>query len=182
MVHSAAVIGIFIYFLAKLPKSLFIFLLPICVLSKKIIIFITEKVYPKYLAYLLGHHTIGGEKIYYLIWILYLLILFLSYKNKNFYVDNKIEINTFLFGCLIYLALGKIGIIGLRVSWYFIIYLLYIIKEIEKSNIFNLSSRVLKIVISLVMLVLLSINLKIDLDRGENAIYKYKTILIQNER
>lgn len=180
LVHNAAIIGIFIYYIDKFSKNFFVFLLPICIFIKDIFIFITKNLIPKYLIYLTGGHTVGGAKIYYLILMLYFLVLYLSYTNNKFYVNNRIEIKIFLLGCLLYLALGKIGIVGVRVSWYFIIYFLYIIKAIEGSYIFKIPPKLLKNIISLIMLIFLTINIKIDLERKEGQIFKYKTIFSEN--
>lgn len=67
----------------------------------------------------------GGEKVYYLVIILNVLLIIFYKQVKNNFIKNIL-----LFGCFLYLSLGKLGHIGYRIGMYYLIFILYLIDPI----------------------------------------------------
>lgn len=134
--HKTAILLLIIYFIPyiKINKNIHILLFISSFFSLKIlkgILLLNIPVISKYRGYVLNLVGEGGKIIYFLIVLLYLGILILIYLDNKFYEKNKVLINYICLGSFIYISLIDLGHLGLRMSQYLIIFILYIFIDIE---------------------------------------------------
>lgn len=134
--HQTAILLLIIYFIpyVKIKKNIHILLFIFSFFSLKIlkeILLLDIPIISKYRGYILNSVGEGGKIVYFLIVLLYLGILILTYLDNKFYENNQTLINYVCLGCFIYISLIDLGHLGLRISQYFLIFILYIFEDIE---------------------------------------------------
>lgn len=116
-----------------------------------------------------GAISSGGEKIYYLVIILNILLIIFYRQLKN----NLIK-NVLLFGCFLYLSLGKLGHIGYRIGMYYLIFILYLIEPIINKI---KEKKIALLILNICFLIFLTIILVLDVKNPIKQQYvPYKTI------
>lgn len=132
MFHKTAIFMLIIYIVKKIKikkYSVYILTYIFCLFGKKIIIFFMKNIYifHKYITYINGNYQIGGEKIYYVIF--FLGILLILFKEKILQNNKQLifSYNLVFIGCCLYVALKGTGHLMYRVGLYFLIFLLYLI-------------------------------------------------------
>lgn len=120
----------------------------------------------------------GGEKVFYIMLVLYFLVLCAVFIDKVAYLKNKYLITVVIIGIILYLGLFEYGHTGPRMAGYFLIFLLYLVPWIE--HIFKR----LKIPLSLIglsMLLILILALYVDTQNLDRSQYiPYKVFFIDN--
>jgi len=135
--HKTAFLLGILYLISCLnfKKGVLVFLFFISFFSKGFLeklLLLDLPVISKYKVYILTSIGKGGKIIFFLIILLYLGILIISYFDKKFYEQNKNAIIYTCFGCFIYIALIDLGHLGPRMSEYFIVFILYFLDDAEK--------------------------------------------------
>lgn len=168
--HKTALLLGIIYFIPYLnfKKEILVFLFFISFFSEKFlkkILLLDLPLISEYKVYILKAIGKGGRVIFFLIILLYLGILIISYLDKKFYEQNKNTIIYTCLGCFIYIALINFGHLGSRMSEYFIIFILYFLDDAEKvlKKKFK-AKKYIFILIELLLLVLL-----LHVDRNNNV-------------
>lgn len=134
--HKTAILLLIIYFIQyiKINKNIHILLFISSFFSLKIlkeILLLDIPIISKYRVYVLNSIGEGGKVIYFLIILLYLGILILIYVDNEFYEKKQTLINYVCLGSFIYISLIDLGHLGIRISQYFLIFILYIFEDIE---------------------------------------------------
>ena len=181
--HKTALMILPIYFFynIKVNPKLYIVILGIGVFFDKIFIKLVIKynipLISKYQIYVINSIGEGGTKLFYVIFLIGLTVLFLLYLDKKFYQKNTFLIIMTLSGVFIYCSLISLGHLGPRMSIYFFIYILYLIPEIEKSL---EKIGISKYLISIFMLVILILQLYVDSKNPiRSQFVPYKTIFLK---
>lgn len=125
----------------------------------------------KYLGYITDKVIVGGTKMYYVILILYILLLCKIIKYKRIPLEYSISI----IGCYIYISLISFGELGIRMSIYFLVFLLILVNKYTEKNIFK------KLVVTMVSLIFIIGILFIDLKKERQEYIPYQTIFFNKE-
>lgn len=178
--HKTALLILPIYFFynIKINRSLYVAMFIIGLFFDNIFIKLVTKynipLISKYRAYVIEVIGEGGTKLFYIILLIGAVILFLTFIDKKFYKKNSFLISMTLIGVFIYCSLISLGHLGPRMSTYFLIYILYLIPEIERS--FK-KVGINKWLISIFMLVVLILQLYTDSKNSVRSQFvPYKTI------
>jgi hypothetical protein len=100
----------------------------------KILLLLPIPILSHYRTYIIHSIGIGGNKLYYLIILIGISLIFLIYAKRQYYIKNKFFINMVFIGCIMYISLTNLGHLSIRMSVYFFIYSLYFIDEIILIN------------------------------------------------
>lgn len=163
--HYTAFLLAILYFISylNLKKEVLVFLFFISFFSKGFLeklLLLDLPVISKYKVYILTSIGKGGKIIFFLIILLYLGILIISYLDKKFYEQNKNAIIYTCFGCFIYIALIDFGHLGPRMSEYFIVFILYFLDDAEK--VLKKKFKIKKYIFILIEFLLLILLLHVD--------------------
>lgn len=123
----------------------------------------------------------SGSKFIYIVIFIYFFILLLSCMDINFYKKNKKIINICFLGSFLYISLSSLGLTGVRISIYFLIYYIYICTSLLKK--FK-SVLLVRIIILFLCFFLLVISLKIDISKEKERVQfvPYKVFFIKNQK
>lgn len=188
MIHKSAIIGLVFYFIFKIKKKLLIiWSIPLIYFLKGIVVRVYIYLKLPFFHYLTRQYGIGGEKIYYLIVLIYIGIVLLTLLDKEFFDSNKENIKLVIIGCCIYINFLEYGHAAIRISTYFLIFILCLVPAIEKS-LEKIFIKYLKIylpfkgLISILLLCLLFVNLYNDkVRKNYRPTLEYKTIFQREE-
>lgn len=180
--HSTALVMLPIYLLynIKITKKIYLVMFVVGIFFDKIFTRIVIKynipVISKYKTYVINTIGEGGAKLFYIILMIGVIILFLLFIDKKFYKKNNFLILMTLSGVFIYCSLISLGHLGPRMSMYFLIYILYLVPEIEKS--FKRIG-INRYIITIFMLVVLILNLYVDSNNSiKSQFIPYKAIFL----
>ncbi|WP_462385305.1 EpsG family protein [Fusobacterium varium] len=176
--HKTALLVGILYFISwlNIKKEILVFLFFISFFSKDFLeklLLLDLPIISKYKIYVLTSLGEGGRIIYFLIILLYLGILIITYLDKKFYEQNKNAITYTCFGCFIYVALIDLGHLGPRMSEYFIVFILYFLDDAERvvKNKFKIKKYIF-ILVELLFLVLLLYGDKNNIVRSQWVPYE----------
>lgn len=181
--HKASCIFLFSYFIKdlKLNNKLGFLIFFTSFFSEKIIkkIISLTGMYTHYLDD--SNFIQSGSKFIYIIIFIYIFILFFSYMNINFYIKNKKIINICFLGSFLYISLSSLGITGVRISIYFLIYFIYICNDLLKNFKPILLSELITWFLCFFLLI---ISLKIDISKAKDEVQfvPYKVFFIKNQK
>lgn len=159
--HKTAIIGIgiFLIYYVKIHSYLLIYIIVECLLKLyKNLIYIANLPYSNYI---LNPIYSMGNKIYYFILILFFLLFIVNKINNRVFQKAEKEFQIVMFGLIIYLVFAKFGIIGYRLSLYFIIFILNMTPKVI-TNLKGQWKNIVKINIIILVFCLMIINLYID--------------------
>lgn len=178
--HKTVLIMLPVYFFynIKINKKLYLMMLIIGIFFDKIFLKVVLEynipIISRYKTYVINSIGEGGTKLFYVILLIGIVILFLIFIDKKFYKKNIFFIFMTLSGVFIYCSLISLGHLGPRMSIYFFIYILYLIPEIEKSL---KKMGISKYLISIFILVVLILQLYSDKNNIiRSQFVPYKTI------
>lgn len=172
LIHGSAFFMLSILILEKLKIKKILYVYGIFIISifkdffKYVVVNTNLPVISKYKYYIIVESEKSGTKIYYLVFFIYVLILIFIYFKKNFYKNNDLLIKLSMTGSFLYCSLIEFPAIGIRVSIYFLIFLLYLISCIK------VKPRIIFVIICFIILIarlLLS-----------NEFVPYRTILLKS--
>lgn len=133
--HKTAIFTLVVYVINLINiknKSFYFICYILCFFGKSTITFFMKRIYifKKYLIYINGYYQIGGEKIYYIIFLIGIILIIFKdriLKHKN--TQLSLAFNLAFVGCSLYIALKGTGHLMYRASLYFLIFILYLIPE-----------------------------------------------------
>ena len=169
LVHNSAKYMVIIYLLKNIniKRLYFIAIFILSFFTKKVLIYILSfNIFSKYYSYTLGKFQGGGEKIYYLIILMGLGLIFFSKKLKKFNEENNFIINTVFLGICLYISLNGMGHITYRVSMYFLIFIIYLIPDLLKII---KNRKILKIIFIFMCFMLLLLKLSLEIKLGKES-------------
>lgn len=183
--HETAIFLIIIYFLQYviIDKKIHLLIFLLSFFSLKIIksVFLLNlPVISKYKVYFLTSLGEGGKVIYYLVILLYLGILIISYLDNNFYIKNRLIITYVCIGCFIYISVIDLGHLGPRMSQFFLIFIIYIFDDIERS--LKNKLKIAKKYLLICEFILLFLFLYADKCREDRSLYVPYKIFLLSER
>lgn len=167
LIHKTSFIMIILYFIYKLKnflnRKLYIILLITVPFFKTIVLYIIKKysipLINSYKYFIFDRVGDGGTKIYWIMLLLFLLLIFSSFLFRELYLENKYLISIVIFGLYIYISLISFGHVGPRIAAYFLIFLLYLVPYIENIlNKINLPTNLIGISMLIIMLLTLYVD------------------------
>lgn len=185
LIHKSAALMIVLYFLYNLKYimniSVYLFGLLTAPIMKHIVIYIITNfnipILIKYRYFILNKIGDGGTKIFWIMLLVYILILFGILLDKNLYKKNKFLITIVLSGLYIYIGLIDFGHAGPRLAAYFLIFLLYLVPWIEQIlKKIKVSINIISISLFIIMLLTLYVDINGVVRRQFVPYYFYKGI------
>lgn len=184
--HKTAIITLIIYFLSdiKISRKIYLIILIIGLFFDEIFKTVTLRynipLIVDYRGYIKNSFGAGGRKLFYVILLIGLVILILSFIDKKFYQKNNFLISIVLIGVFIYCSLISLGHLGPRMSMYFLIFILYLVPEIERSL---LKFKIKKYIFSIFLLIILILQLYSDKNNIVRSQYvPYKIIFLNSKK
>lgn len=144
-------------------KMLYVVLFSSFFLSK-VFELIIKNIIPFYYSYISASVGTGGGKVQYFLILISILVLLSYNKIVQTKLDKK-NIQLFILGCIIYIALTPFGHAGMRASSYFLLYLLLIIPKFSKIS--NGKSIIVNTIMMFCFLLLLIITLSLGINTGK---------------
>jgi len=177
--HKTAIIGIGILFIYHINIHSYLLVYIILELLLKLYKNLVYIVNLPYSHYILNPIYSLGNKIYYFILLLFILLFIINKINNRIFQKVDKEFKVVMFGLIIYLVFSKFGIIGYRISLYFLIFILNMIPEVI-INLRGQWKNIVKISIVILIFILMMINLYIDKNniKGER-ISNYKIFFLE---
>lgn len=140
LIHKAAGLMIILYFLYNLNylinRWVYVCGLLTAPIIKYFILYVVTNfnipILQNYRYFILNRTGDGGNKIFWIMLLVYFLILIGVFFNKTLYKKNKYKITIVILGLYIYIGAISFGHAGPRLAGYFLIFLLYLIPWIEE--------------------------------------------------